>query len=619
MRGFVAVVRRELGARRLALVAAAAMSVLPFAIPLSRGLTGTAAREAREVAAMLLAVGFAAALSVSAGWSSLSRDLAERRMGFDFSRPLSGLSIWAGRLVGAFLAAVGSAALLWVPSWIAGGGSTLLDDLPRWAPWAALAGSAVLVLVFSAAGIALRSHSTLLLLDVLALSAAAASAIAVTRGLLRSLAVEPLRYGLAGLAVILAIGFLAAGLAAVLRGRTDLRAAHRALSPWLWTALAAGLCTFAGYSRWVLSAGPAELRGFFWVSPAPNGPWIAVGGIARGAPASFLIDTATGTELRIFSPDQPVFLSGDGKRAAWFAAEGDPAPFALTTASLGAPPIISRSTRVKADWPRNLALSDDGSEAAILSKGLLTILDTASGRSLVSARLAEQDVAMAGAFLAPGLFRAFLWGNTRLDIFELDGSSRRLTRTGSLENLLGWYYFCVDSTKKRLLVSEKSGSRVRLVDARTGVPLATLADGEPQDSSWVSFLADGRIVLATANRSGAPRVRLFAADGAPGLSIELPPAPHVRIGGEIAPGKLAVATRGEDSDWQNGTLYIADLDAGAARKVADGLYPVGWFPMWSEGTPAGAEATKLFYGPGHSLVQFDPFTGQRRVLLQAMR
>jgi hypothetical protein len=163
MKGFVAVVRRELVARRLAFVAAAALSAIPFAVPLSRGLSGAAAGEFRETTAMLLAAGFAAVLSVVLGWSALSRDLAERRLGFDFSRPLSGFSIWAGRLAGAFVVAVGSGAIVWLPSWIPGRRVSVLIDLPRWAPWAVLAGSACLVLVFTVAGIVLRSHSALLL------------------------------------------------------------------------------------------------------------------------------------------------------------------------------------------------------------------------------------------------------------------------------------------------------------------------------------------------------------------------------------------------------------------------------------------------------------------------
>ncbi len=61
------------------------------------------------------------------------------------------------------------------------------------------------------------------------------------------------------------------------------------------------------------------------------------------------------------------------------------------------------------------------------------------------------------------------------------------------------------------------------------------------------------------------------------------------------------------------SAWLADLNAGSVRKVADDLRPVTT-PRAIPGI--GSEATKLFYGPrNESLVRFDPLTGARKVIL----
>ncbi|HEV2063603.1 MAG TPA: hypothetical protein VGS00_03535, partial [Thermoanaerobaculia bacterium] len=89
MRGFLAVARREIEEKRFVFAAAAAASLIPFAIPLVRGLHGTAATEARDWTTAILAGTFLLGLGVVLGGSVISRDLVDRRIGFYFSRPLS--------------------------------------------------------------------------------------------------------------------------------------------------------------------------------------------------------------------------------------------------------------------------------------------------------------------------------------------------------------------------------------------------------------------------------------------------------------------------------------------------------------------------------------------------
>ena len=83
------------------------------------------------------------------------------------------------------------------------------------------------------------------------------------------------------------------------------------------------------------------------------------------------------------------------------------------------------------------------------------------------------------------------------------------------------------------------------------------------------------------------------------------------IGGEVASGQLCVAFGDPSLHYD---LWLVGLDDGSLRKVADGLRPI---VLRSTAPAVGSDATKLFFaGTGdHSLVRFDPLTGERRTLI----
>jgi hypothetical protein len=133
------------------------------------------------------------------------------------------------------------------------------------------------------------------------------------------------------------------------------------------------------------------------------------------------------------------------------------------------------------------------------------------------------------------------------------------------------------------------------------------------------FLADGRIVYATSDAS-ATKLRVFSADGSILRTLDVPHMPKIFLGGEVAPGKVVASTqRAETTLGAGATLFLADFDTGTVRRVADDLTPVTWFPMLFDNVAAGGDASKLFYGPGRSLVRFDPITGERKELIPGHR
>jgi hypothetical protein len=176
----------------------------------------------------------------------------------------------------------------------------------------------------------------------------------------------------------------------------------------------------------------------------------------------------------------------------------------------------------------------------------------------------------------------------------------------------------------RRLTEEPGGeSALTLHDGRTGAPLATLAErlGRPQ----LRFLTGNRIAVAGIDGARA-RVSFFESEkgwGAPSRSIDLGPAKSVVLGGETAPGRVAVALSSFDGNLSTAQyawkLVAADGSSGSVAPLGDGLVPVNRFGWWF--TPvlppadAGAPASFLFIDAENRLLRLDPATGARTVLL----
>lgn len=618
MSAFVAIVRREIRERWQILAAAGVAALIPIALPALRRLPV----DARGWASLLIALVFALGIAASLGAAVLVPRIANRRVAFDLARPISAAAIWIGTVTAATILALAAAAIVWIPAHLAGAPdvwSELVENpsFSRISLLAAVAGVPALFAVVHGVSLMFRSRSTRLAVDA-ALGAACALGIsaAVSR-LPKFLAAGPRTLCLVGVGVATAVAFLVAGYASVSRGRTDIQAAHRAVSTVLWTILAAAVLAANLYAIWVMSAGPASVvPGGFFVRPADRGSWVEISGRARGARAEFLYDTATGRFERTRTVDWcgPV-LSGNGKRAAWVEGgdRGTPS-HPLRIRALDDPNARPVATRLLIDgYPSLLELSDEGTRLATWDHGVLSVHDLVSERTLASANVPLGDQQeLRGLFVAPDVFRAYRVGDRTIEILQLDAGTRKLERLGRIEDLAG-RYFVTDASGARLL---KVGPGIRLYDGATGALLATLAD-EGSRSGWPRMLPDGGIVMT----DGASRLRVFDRDGLERPALRLPAEcgagptiSKVMIGGEVAPDRVVV---GCTQDTSKRTLWLADLRAGSIRKVADGLSPVWSFAA----RPAlGSEATKLFYGPDQkSLVRYDPLTGQQQEILGARR
>ncbi|HEX3556789.1 MAG TPA: hypothetical protein VIA62_26500 [Thermoanaerobaculia bacterium] len=605
MRGFLAVFEREIVERRLLAVAALALGLIPPLVPLLPGMPAVAPAELRNGVALSLALVLSFVFALLLGGSVVVRDIAERRLGFYFARPLPGGAIWAGKLAAAAALAAGAGLLVLLPTSLLGG---IPDPSGSWGTtWVAFSrpeiaavwlGALLLAVAVShAAGVILRSRSPWLLVDLVALGATATVVWTCLKVLARDGAgiagwgrfgpeatqhLTLLQYMEIAVGSAALLATAAAGAAQVIRGRTDLRRGHRALSLVLWSALLPASLGLAGYTRWFETPAPEDLVSVHGVVPSPAGSWIALYGQAAhrgGSRPGFLFDVGSGRFVRagfgIPSLDRPslVSFSADGGRAFWLEAPaGDAAGFrqrelellSLDLRRRGASP---QPTRVFVPGaPSAFALSPDGRFAAVAQNDRLTVTEIASGRLLASVRVADQyHERTVLAFSGPGRVRLYYidsyWAPlaahshpTTFSIFELDVATGRLTATGrateTTASNLSW--ILSPSADRGLL---RTPNALQLRDGATGALVATLGG----EGARASFLPDGHIALLERSAAGSDLRILDAGSGAESRRFVFPGIRTVLVADQPAPDRVRAVTRGPEgtAPWQLWTLHLS--------------------------------------------------------------
>jgi len=618
MSGFIAIFRREFGARRLIFVAAVLASLIPIFLPVFRRMAEGDVAEARGWMAFIISAGFAYGLATGLGSSMLVPRIATRRIAFDFARPVSGGAVWFGSLAAAMALAISTAAIVWIPALLVGAHLNRADVFSEGRAWAlaVLLAVATLPVTFSlihAMGLINRSRSILLAFDALMWILCFVGTSAMVSRLPNFFAHGPRTACLLFLAAVAAVGLVAGGQASVTRGRIDARAAHRALSITLWPLLFAAVLVANGYAAWVMAARPRDLgsaREGFTVLAAAKGSWVQLSGSARGADARFLFDTAGGrfTRTQTFDWRGPL-ISRDGTRAAWIEGSDGRGPSTIRYWRFDDPasrPVVTRIPGTTALFE----LSADGSCAATWEDGDLSVHDLDAQRTLASARLPVGDnERLSGVFVGRDVFRVHRKGDSSIDLYDFDVAHRTLTALGRIAGLKAVQWSLTNPDGTRILAESGTPRSVQLFDGKSGALLATLGEARAE-GRWPTFLPDGRIALV--QRLESSSLEIFLPDGREEGTIALPPTRHVYFGGEVAADQLVLGAAGDGSRYAS---YVADLGRKTVRKVADDLSPA---PLGRVMPEVGSEATKLFYGPDQrSLVRFDPLTGERREVIGA--
>lgn len=622
--------------KRSVFAAALLLGFLPFLAPLLHAMRRYGAAQARLGAAGLLAVAFAAVLSLVLGGSTMGRDLSQRRLGFYLARPLSALAIWGGKFLGIWSIVIAGAFLIVLP--------VGLVDFSLWWALARSAHAGELVSLFvgsvvvalaagTLVGAASRAKSTGMLADLVALAVFALSMGWVLVPLVLANAPILLTRVVAALAIGIALALLAAGFARVAIGRMDAARGNRARSVVLWAFLLTLAAGCMGYVRRLLSPSPEDLTSVSVQDAAARGSWIEIEGRARGRAdlmASFFYDVASGRFVRLREGRQAaVAFSEDATTAAWTerAITDRQGRERVLLCRLGKGETVRTPIEAR---PWNLVLSPDGSRLAVLEERTVSVYETPSGRLLAAPAFGSDDrQALRFAFLGPNRLRLYRLGpagqaatgqesrTASIEVLDLNLSTRRLERTALIEGLRRPFSLAFDDRGERVIAREQAGG-VSLFDASSGARIAS--PGEPGwDRVSKAFLSDGRPVIAEAT-GGNGRVHLFSRDGLPERVFEVGRAGAIRIGAEPAAGQLTLAiSPAPELDGPADTVLL-DLTSGVLRKLAKHARPVAsrmhWRLPWME---PGSGVTRLIERDDGTLLSFDPAAGSLTPLLKKPR
>ncbi len=643
MRALAAVFAREIFARRLVFPVALAAGFMPIVVSLANGWSKPGAAEFRVLAALVAAAAFSFAFALLFGGSVIAGETSEKRISFFFSRPLPAGAIWGGKLLAVLFLTFVPAALALVPAFATSSTRANQNVLQLGgAPWGVLGLFLVtLFLILGAHAVVTiaRLRSPWVALDLLLAPALVLLSAAFLRSLVRDGLIPSLFFSttfdliprLVGLAAFVLLAALAAGsYAQVAAGRTDSRRAHGAFSVVLWGILGTATAALGGYASWVASAQATDLETVGGgVMTAPRGPWVALGGPLRAGRGAgfFLVDTTGNRSQRIRSGD--AVFSADGARAAWteerFGFFERERKSDLFVANLASAKAVETGLTCSV-WCR-VALSPSGRELAILDDNSLAaydISDPSNPKQLAAIRV-ESD-SRSFAFVGEDRVRLFphVFNSANrkdiaapgLEIEEFSLPSKKSSVSGRFEReKLPYLRMSADG---RYLVGTLD-ILLTLHDGRTGALLATLS--KDLEAPKMRFLSGGRMVVAGIAGASA-RLLFFEGEKAPARAIELGPAASVVLGGEIAPGRVAVALnpfRGNDERARKAwKLAVVDMSAEMVISSLEGLVPADRFSWWSAPLPpaeAGSAASTLFLDANGRLVRLDPATGAQTVLL----
>jgi hypothetical protein len=356
------------------------------------------------------------------------------------------------------------------------------------------------------------------------------------------------------------------------------------------------------------------------------------------ASAAFLYDTASGRYLKNRGWAGMAF-SASGSSAAWaeervgFFERGRRAD--LFVADLASAKRFE--TGLSCGDCGGIALSPSGKRLAVEDGRTLSayeISDPANPKQLAAIRV--EAASRQFVFVDEDTIRVFprflSSANRRdvaprdLEIEEISLTSKKSLVTGRLERDTPFSAFLRLGAEGRYLVAARP-KRLGLHDGRTGTLVATLSEDLERPS--LQFLSGGRIVVAGI---AGPSARLLFFEGdralaAPSRTIDLGPASTAVLGGEIAPGRVAVALNPirsiDERSRRAWKLAFVDVTAGEVTPGPDGLVPANRFGWWFSPVmpPAepGSPASKLFLDASGALVRLDPANGKPEILLGGRR
>ncbi len=301
------VTRRELNEWRPVVWITGALLALVWSLPWLPGVPADDPAAVRAMGSLLVAGLFGLGLALLLGANLLGRDLAEGRLGFYLSQPLSAGNIWFGKVLAGLILLVGSIVVLQLPAlvesaWLVpftGHGASLVRN-----PLPILLGAFVILslvlLLTHALAVGFRSRSAWLAVDVAGLAATLALLISAHLGYLRYYALDQRLRGAAIWLIVVLLAWLGAGYLQVRRGGGSLRLGHRWLATIGWTLTVVASLGLVAHAQWTQGGSLHEIERWIGAEAPERGSWIAATGIGprRSLPETHLYNRDSGASVR---------------------------------------------------------------------------------------------------------------------------------------------------------------------------------------------------------------------------------------------------------------------------------------------------------------------------------
>ncbi|HJV88883.1 MAG TPA: hypothetical protein VJ623_01150 [Holophagaceae bacterium] len=583
--------RMEWRGRRLLWLGTAFAAVACQVVPWLVAPQGLRVIDARISLALVVSIALAWILGVRFGAGMVARDLRGGTLGFLFAQPLRPAEVLLGRLLGSYALCVGIALAVLLPAMAVAGEVRVafLGDILGWPLLLCLLGA-------HAASVAFGSRSPWMLLDLALLGATAVGTLKWGMWMISfgAISLEGL-IRLLGWTLVLVL--FIASLLQVERGRVDRLRSHRVLSLGvLGLAIPLALAGFAWAHR---AAHPPRtaFRGPTWMQPAPEGPWVALGGSKEG---SGLLNLETGRGLR-FTPsgNAPIHaFSADGRRVVW-VAERLPFGSELWTARLGQGPTELHDLGL-GFWGgmsrMSFALSPSGRRVVLRVPEGFQVVDLESGRQdFIATPEIRNFFQNQVAFVSEDRVRC--WSQPKANeggvaIHEVDLSTRMVTPTGFMPRVQVWALQSLGIPDGRLAVKEENqgGAEIWLADGRTGQRLGTVVPSVPGRYARVQPLPDGGLLVLFVRKE--TRLQSFCRFDGTGRELwqrDVPDGLRVDLHGAVVCGPEQIQVAGPTGDCLN-----LNLGTGA---MTPSTRTGRWIPL----VGGGLMASSLLQGPAARL------------------